>query len=1003
MSYCRLLCRTLIEKSKRWNYLKKYSCYSSVAIRPSIKYEPGSRILGYTVKEISDIPELNITAVSLEHEATGASHLHLAAEDSNNLMGVGLKTIAQNDTGAPHILEHLALCGSRKYPCKDPFMNMLSRSLATFMNAFTGSDFTFYGFSTPNPKDFQNLMSVYLDAVFFPALSEKDFMQEGWRLEHENIHDKNSPIIFKGVVFNEMKGVFSDPNQYYGMKVQNMLFPTNTYSCNFGGDPLVIPSLTWDELKQFHARHYHPSNSRFITYGDLPLELNLENIEENVLQHFCKINLDNEIPDEKRWSEPKEVQIYNRFDPMAAMPEKQTIISNTYLLERVTDTYENFALSILSNLLIDGPNAPFYQSLLESGIAPDYSPYAGFENNLKQSVFSIGAREIAKSDVDQVKEVIESTFNNVIDTGFPDERIKSILHSVELGIKHRTSNFGLNCAMGVNSVWNHGGNPVKAFKINDHVNWFLNKMKENPHFLQEKVVQHFKENKHKLTVIMSPVENFEQELQAKERSLLKTRISKLTDEDKLKIYDDGLLLEKHQENMNVSCLPTLLISDVERNLEKTQLVFNSHGNVNIQLCEQPTNEIVYFNALVDAASVPEEYVMLLPLFCSIATQMGAGQRNYRELDQEIQLKTNGLNVSFHASEHPSNQTEFENGIHFSSYCLEKNVSDMFSLWKDIFNKIHLDDQARLSQLIKLNATELAQSITYRGHIYSMRSASSALSHCANLKERTSGLSQITFMKKLAAMDDHIEILKQMKDLSTYLLQKSKMRCALNAVPSAMPTAVKELEDFLNSLPVNSVPGIRKSSNSSDTLKTHFVLPLSVNYVGQSILTVPYCHKDYASLMVGTKLISTKFLHKEIREKGGAYGGGAVLSKGGLFSYYSYRDPNVSKTLDSFNASIDWLVQANHSEQDINEAKLSVFREIDAPITPGSKGLLYFQERISDEMKQDLRERIFECKKEDIISVCTMYMKNPYCKGIALIGPQSDVTRDNSTGWKLVIE
>ncbi|CAL1264212.1 unnamed protein product [Larinioides sclopetarius] len=761
---------------------------------------------------------------------------------------------------------------------------------------------------------------------------QENFRQEGWRLEHEDINDKNSPIVLKGVVFNEMKGVFSDPSQYYARHLQNHLFPSNAYSHESGGDPVAIPHLTWQGLKHFHSTLYHPSNSRFITYGNMPLELHLEKIANHVLQNFKKTTIESEIPYVETWTEPKEVVIYNRFDPMAANPEKQIIISDSYVLNRITDTYENFALSILGTLLIDGPNSPFYQKLLQAGIGPDYSPCTGFDSSLKQSIFSVGLREIAEKDVDLVKDLIPSIFKDTINKGFPEKQIQSVLHKIELATKHRTANFGLNCALGVNSMWNHNGHPISAFKVNDHVQWFLNQMKDKPHFLQDKVVQYFQENPHKLTLIMKPDKNFEAQEQAKEKALLDSKISKLSDAERQQIYQQGLELSEHQKHIDASCLPTLQIGDVKKSVEKTALQFISlrNGKVPLQICEQPTNEVTYFRALVDASGLSEEDIMLLPLFTSIVTQMGAGNLSYKELDQEIQLKTGKLDVSLHLSEDPSDPLRFRQALLLSSYCLDKNIESMFSLWKDIITNVHLEDTERLTQLIQLGAAEMAQSITYSGHRYSMRKASSSLSHCAHLKEKTSGLSQITFMKQLAEKQNHEELLRRLKKLADDLFNRTPMRCSLNTTPDFMESAINSLDSFLHQLPVSEASADykkltvekrlletnhrhwRQRSNlkkhfpifhhafASTSLldlqtayeaknqKTHFVLPFSVNYIGQSILTIPYCHPHFASLKVAAKLMSSKFLHSEIREKGGAYGGGAAIGKGGHFMFYSYR-------------------------------------------------------------------------------------------------------------------
>ncbi|GIY51671.1 presequence protease, mitochondrial [Caerostris extrusa] len=977
MTIGHILRKNILPVLKRSIWLRKQN-YLSTAIDPK-QYKVDNSLLGYAVKEVENIPELNLTAVLLEHKTTGAEHLHLASADSNNLFMVAFCTPPPNSSGVPHILEHLALCGSQRYPCRDPFFNMLNRSLSTFMNAFTGSDTTMYAFSTQNAKDYQNLLSVYLDAAFYPSLNEKDFRQEGWRLEHEDINDKNSPIVFKG----------SDPSQYYARHLQNQLFPSNAYSHESGGDPLAIPELTWQQLKHFHSTLYHPSNSRFVTYGNMPLEVHLEKIENHVLNNFKKIKIDSEVLDVEAWK------------------------------NLITDTYENFALSILGTLLVDGPNSPFYQKLLQSGIGPDYSPCTGYDSSLKQSIFSVGLREIGEEDMQRVRELIPSVFKEIIQNGFPQKQIESVLHKIEIATKHRTSNFGLNCAFillhcdgtwlvaifindinGVNSMWNHNGHPISAFKVNDHVNWFTSQMKNNKHFLQDKIVQYFENNNHKLTLIMKPDENFEAQQQEMEKKLLDSKVSRLSDEERVQIYQQGLELAEHQKIVDASCLPSLQIEDVKRSIQKTPIkIVPFENDITVQLYEQPTNEVTYFRALIDVSGLSEEETMLLPLFTSIITQMGAGNLDYKKFDQQVQLLTGKFDVSLHFSEHPSDPTQFTQNILLSSYCLDKNIDHMLELWKFVIFESHLEDQERLTQLIRLTAAEMAQSITYNGHRFAMQKASSSLSPCAELKEKAFGLTQIVYMKQLAEMESHEEILERLRKLHAKLFNRQFLRCSLNATPEFMSKAYTGVHDLLlqmrglNHKPVHSIVA------KSESKKTHFVLPFSVNYIGQSALAVPYCHPDFASLKVAAKLMSSKFLHSEIREKGGAYGGGATVNKGGHFMFYSYRDPNTTKTLQSFSSGIEWLLNGSYSDADITEAKLGVFSEVDTPVPPGSKGSGFFLEEISDDMKQEMRNNIFSCTRQNLINVTQKYLKNTEKLGTALIGPENNTTK--SEGWNII--
>ncbi|XP_060592348.1 presequence protease, mitochondrial-like, partial [Ruditapes philippinarum] len=479
--------------------------------------QPGTKLHGYTVKKVENVPELFLTTVALNHDLTGAEHLHVARDDTNNVFSVAFRTTPMDSTGVPHILEHTVLCGSKKFPVRDPFFKMLNRSLATFMNALTASDWTMYPFSSQNRQDYNNLLSIYLDAVFYPQLRELDFNQEGWRLEHENIQDKDSPINFKGVVYNEMKGVFSSQQNIFAETVQNKLLPSHTYGVISGGDPDYIPDLTWDHLKNFHKTHYHPSNSRFFTYGNFPLEDHLQYINNNYLSHFKKIETDTSVPLEPRWSSPREETITCQPDTMAPDPNKQTTVAVNFLLSDITDVEEGTTLNIISNLLTDGETSPFYQALLEANIGSDYAPVVGYNGYTKESSFSVGLQGIHKDDVEKVKQIISDTIDKVIQEGFEQSRIDALLHRIELSTKHQTSNFGLGIVMSVTSMWNHDGDVSEMLRVNNQMKLFKEKLRNDPQYIQNKVKQYFKDNSHRLTVVMSPDEEYDEKRKTKEQ------------------------------------------------------------------------------------------------------------------------------------------------------------------------------------------------------------------------------------------------------------------------------------------------------------------------------------------------------------------------------------------------------------------------------------------------------------------------------------------------------
>ncbi|XP_059827898.1 presequence protease, mitochondrial [Hypanus sabinus] len=1005
---------------------------SSSAREKATLYTVGDKIHGFTINQVTAVPDLFLTAVKLSHDNTGAQYLHVARDDPNNLFSVQFRTTPLNSTGVPHILEHVVLCGSEKYQVRDPFFKMLTRSLSTFMNAFTASDYTMYPFSTQNSKDFQNLLSVYLDAVFFPCLRELDFWQEGWRLEHETPSDPSSPLVFKGVVFNEMKGVFANNENLYGQHLQNKLLPDHTYSVISGGDPLQIPKLTWEELKHFHAIHYHPSNARFFTYGDLPLEQHLKQIQEEALCKFQRIEPGTSVPKQVRWSEPREYHVPCGSDSMAPDPAKQTMYSVSYLLGDITDTFETFVLSLISSLLVSGPNSPFYKALIDARIGTDFAPVVGYDGSTREACFSIGLQGIAKEDMKTVKQIIEKVIDEVIEKGFEEERIEALLHKIEIQLKHQTTNFGLALASYVATNWNHDGDPIEMLHITEKVTRFRECLKENPCFLQDKIKHYFKENPHQLALSMSPDEGYlENQAQAEKRTLEEKVIS-LSMEEKKEIYEKGLkLIASQSTSQDASCLPALKISDIQQTVPLTAVQMDCvGGEVPIQYCHQPTNGIVYFRAFTSLNTLPEELKPYVPLFCNVITRMGCGNLNYREQAQQIELKTGGMSASPKILQDNENLDMYEQGVLFTSLCLDRNLPDMMQLWTDIFNSPHFDDEGHFRVLVMMTAQELSNGIPDTGHQYAAVRAGKTLTPAGNLQEIFNGLSQVHQMKRIAEMPELTTIIRKLQRIKMHLMSSENMRCAVNATPPQMPEASKEVEKFLKNIPglgkkkkekklirsnIIEKPlnpevesGVSGGSRATRKLvfepifkacqmKTHFQLPFPVNYVSECIRTVSYMNPDFARLAVLARLLSAKFLHREIREKGGAYGGGANLSNSGLFSFYSYRDPNSLDTISTFRRSIAWAKAGKFTHEDIDEAKLSVFSYVDAPIAPSDKGLDRFLYGISDGMKLKHRQQLFAVDRDGLIEVVDKYLTAGHgTSGAAILGPENEsIKRDPS--------
>ncbi|XP_066157496.1 presequence protease, mitochondrial [Euwallacea fornicatus] len=964
----------------------------------------GEKIHGFVVKHVKDIPEFRIRAFYLQHEKTKAEYLHLYRDDNNNLFSVNFRTTPQDSTGSPHILEHTVLCGSEMFPVRDPFFKMLNRSLATFMNAMTGSDYTIYPFSTQNYSDFRNLQRIYLDAVFNPIISETDFMQEGWRLENKDVNDLKSDLIIKGVVYNEMKGVFSENENIFSQKLQNFILPDHTYGVVSGGDPMAIPNLTWQRLIQFHREHYHPSNCRCFSYGNFPLIPSLEYINDTYFSQYAYSQPTNTVvPKQKRWSEPKREHITCRFDPMGEPFEKQNAIAISLLVSDCTNVYETFLMQFLTELLVKGPNSAFFKSMIEPNFSSGFTPSTGLDTQSRDTVFTISLKGIKTEDFQKVEDIFCQTLDVVIDKGFSPDHIESVLHSFELSLKHETKNFGLNLLFGLTAMWNHTSEIVSALEVNALIEKLRNELKTNPRYLQDIVKTYFKDNTHKLILTMSPDKDYDSKLASAENDLIKQKTKSLGDKERQQIFEKGLQLQKLQEApQKTNLLPTLLMNDISPNTERVNNVNVSIHRVPTQINKVTSNGLVYFKAILNTSDLSQEQQMLLPLFCYVINKMGTNKLDYKAFDNMVNRKTAGLNFNVHIADSLYHLHTYEPGILLSSYSLEKNVESMWDLWIQLFSLSKLEDLERFKMLAQLYMANLTHGIADSGHIYAMQASSSLVSGSAYQLELLSGLQHVSYMKRLIQTSNYKVMLEELLNIGKVLFDKEKMRVALNISPENH-SVLRSYENFINSLPFGDTKALGQKNQDnayvvgkiwspSDSINCqHHILNIPVNYCSKAILTAPYSKNEHASLKVLAKLLSAKYLHPELREKRGAYGAGVRLSTDGVLSFFTYRDPKTLETLDVFDNSYDWVKThlKDLTEQDMVEAKLGVFQAVDAPIPPGSKGCDDFLKRLTPDMLQKHRGEIMAVNKKNLEDVADAYLgdDNIFKSGKVILGPK----------------
>ncbi|WP_298035988.1 insulinase family protein [uncultured Desulfuromonas sp.] len=932
----------------------------------AIRWEPGLKLHGFAVTAHTPLPELNAELIELRHEVTGARMVHLAAEDDNNLFAVGFHTTPHDSTGVAHILEHTVLCGSEHFPVRDPFFSMLKRSLNTFMNAFTASDWTLYPFSSQNRKDFFNLMDIYLDAAFFPRLLERDFHQEGHRLELADPADPDSAVVFKGVVYNEMKGAMADPSSLLARRLNRALYPTTTYGHNSGGEPAAIPDLSWEQLRAFHATYYHPANAYFCTYGNLPLEEHLRVVEEKALSRFGPKAVDSAVPDEVRFESPK--RLIETF-PLASeeSQERRSMVQVAWLTCPISDSFERTALSLLSNLLLGNPAAPLHKALLDSKLGQNLAPGTGYHDDNRETFFAAGLQGTEPEEAEKIEKIVIDTLEKAAQEGFPAERIEAALHQMEFAHREVTGDqypYALVLLMRLLGPWIHAGDPVTPLLLDQDLERVRKEAAQGP-FFQELIRRHLLGNSHRVTLTLRPDPGQAEREEAETAARLETLGAALCAEDRQRIRAEAEELQRSQEaEEDLSVLPTLEFSDIPEEERPVRALAGKESGTPVHWFDQPTNGIVYFTSHLSTRDLPEDLRPYAPLFCATLTQVGAAGHDYMEMAERMTAATGGIRAGTSVLESPGGLDDFAPLLEVKGKALRRNGEKLFDILEDIFTAPDFSDLERLHTVFNQIKTNLENSIPGAGHRYAARAAAASLSAGASQREEWSGVSLVRLAKQVAALapGELAEVAGKLRAIGERLLDGGLIRCALTAEARAFDSVRPSLGAFLKALPRGAKEAAAAAGPFAPRpLRTGWAASLPVNYVTRVFRAVPLVHPDSPALMVLSRLLRAGYLHREIREKGGAYGGLASFDpETGLFSMLSYRDPHLIRTLQVYRDAAEWAASGDFTDEAVKEAVLSVFSEIDRPLSPGGRGnreFAHIRQGLSLEMRQSLRGKI----------------------------------------------
>ena len=982
--------------------------------------EPGGNIHGFTVKDVKHVPELHLTALRLEHDKTGADYLHVARDDKNNVFAINFKTNPVDRTGLPHILEHVTLCGSEKYPVRDPFFKMMPRSLANFMNAFTSSDYTSYPFATTNLQDYRNLSSVYLDATLHPLLKHSDFLQEGWRLGPENPREPATEenVKFKGVVYNEMKGQMSDASYLFYIRFREQLFPSLH---NSGGDPEIMTQLTHSQLVDFSREHYHPSNAKIFSYGSLDLSEQLQHVDE-VISKFDRAAPDSDIKTPISFSEgPLSFEVPGPVDTMQP-PERQSKSSISWMGCAPSDIVESFSISIMMSLLMTGYGSPLYQGLIESGLGTTFSPNSGYDNALSVGVLTVGLDGMKVEDITGLKQTIQKILRENAHEAFQPHKIEGQMHQLELALKHENAAFGMGLLDKTLSGWFNGVNPMDTLAWNQVIDAFKRRITEEKYL--ERLVEKYLLSENYMQFTMRPEESYGTDLENQEEERRKQILENTKNaasspsEAIAELGQQELRLLEEQETAhhhNLDTLPTLRATDITREKERKPRYHAKIGDVDVLWRETKTNGITYFQVKHLLQDLPEELRLLMPLFTDSLMRLGTANKSVGDLEAEILLKTGGISVSPFAAPDPWNMNKCNEGILVYGYALDRNVPAMFELIQTLLKEIDFSGAnavAAIRELLEAKASGALDSVADSGNSFAIATAAATLTHHGRKQDQLSGLSQIESTARIldAARRDPEslgQVIQQLKTIQSMALANSaNLSMRVVCEPDSIKTNQSLIEDFLTRLP----PGRSSVTTSSETVpgsplsrRAFFNLPFQVSYTGTCLQTAPYTSPDKAPLTVLGQLLVHNFLHPEVREKGGAYGASATASPiSGLFTMSSYRDPNPRNSLTVFNRAGVFARDKDWTPRELEESKLSLFQDIDAPRSVSSDGSKEFMYGITEDMDQEMRERLLEVSKEDVQRVAQKYLVDlpADLKAACVLGEKKEWVEQDPEAWQV---
>lgn len=922
---------------------------------------------GYVLIKKKFVKEINADCYLFEHEKSGARVFKIAADDPNKTFCIGFSTIPVADAGTPHIMEHSVLNGSKNFPVKSPFDILLKGSLNTFLNAMTADDFTVYPVASMNEKDYFNLMHVYLDAVFNPMIYDdpRIFMQEGWHFE---LTDRDAPLEYKGVVYNEMKGAFSNPERELWYQIQKNLFPENGYRYSSGGYPSAIPTLTYENFLDFHKKNYHPSNSYIFLYGDADMEKELAFIEKEYLQNYNKTEPPVKAKVNTPFTAVKEVSgVYPVLDD--APVEKQTYLTMNWVIGSGADPKTTMALDLLSNVLVNQESAPIRKALQEAGIGSDAY---GTNQGMLQNVFSIVVQNADAGDKEKFRNIVLSTLKKVYAEKIDRETLKGSLNRMEFRLREgNDAQKGLTYGMRSMNCWIYTNNPFPPLEYETT----LAQIKESltGTMLEDIIKKELIDNSYGLILTLEPRRGLEKEMTAKtadELADIKKKMSPAELDTILARTKSLIAFQKKEDSPEaIAAIPMLKLSDINPEAMWLEPVKQNIREIPHLYFKEFTNGIVYMNYWFDLRVLSEDKIPYAALLTQLLGKMDAGNHTFDELDNALNINTGGYSASLasYLPKHNDNSLMPEMKIQMKT--TPEKLDTALSLLAEILLSTRLDNRDRLYELLKRHQSQVESSVNQNGYSVAATRLESYYSRRGVFAEKTRGIEYYWWLTDLTRKfsDNPDVVINTLKDVYSMLFTKGNMIAGTTCNEADFHSYSNQFIAFAGKLPEK--PVVFNEWRLEPVPMNEGILTASkVQYVLQGF--------DYSKLGLNwngkwhvlNQIMSTDWLQTQIRVIGGAYGGFSNISKNGTVTFASYRDPNLNETLDNFKGTVNYLAKFEADSTAMTRYIIGTIANLDNPLTPSEKGeqsFRWYLEEVSRSEVQSDRDAVLTTSSMDI--------------------------------------